>query len=568
MKSWNEMVKGTYKKTYDFNITSSIFTDPLELRESVSVEDYINELTPYVGVIEYVDPYESNEAYIAMYPEQIKRESTHVELHPSTMVGLLTSMIPFPNHNQSPRNQLSCSQSKQGISMFSTNYKNRFDNQTHILCYGEAPLVRTLYYDYVADGQIGYGHNIILAIGAFTGYNQEDGIVFNADSFQRGMFRNMTFRSYEAFEEDDDKSGSKTRIANPENVPAWLSLKPGLDYRKLDERGIIKKGEKVDENTVLVGRYIQTGMTQFKDDSVTAQVWTSGLVEDVSVTINNKGLALVKIRVIEDRIPELGDKFCLTDDHDVLTKKRGWISIKDITLEDEVAQLNKENNTMEYVKPNEKFIFDCNDEELYEVESQGLSLRTTMNHRMWIKEDKIEKEFKLSFVKDIIHKNVWYQGINEEYFVEKNSGKLEKFTGKVYCISVPSEIFLVRRNGKIVFTGNSNRHGQKGTIGMLVRAHDMPRTANGIVPDMMMNPHAIPSRMTIAQLLESLLGKAACLSGLIGDGTAFMNEGGIENTIGAVLEKQFNLDKYGEEVMYDGTTGSMIPTTIFMGNVY
>uniref|UniRef100_A0A6C0IDR1 DNA-directed RNA polymerase n=1 Tax=viral metagenome TaxID=1070528 RepID=A0A6C0IDR1_9ZZZZ len=423
MKSWNEMVKGTYKKTYDFNITSSIFTDPLELRESVSVEDYINELTPYVGVIEYVDPYESNEAYIAMYPEQIKRESTHVELHPSTMVGLLTSMIPFPNHNQSPRNQLSCSQSKQGISMFSTNYKNRFDNQTHILCYGEAPLVRTLYYDYVADGQIGYGHNIILAIGAFTGYNQEDGIVFNADSFQRGMFRNMTFRSYEAFEEDDDKSGSKTRIANPENVPAWLSLKPGLDYRKLDERGIIKKGEKVDENTVLVGRYIQTGMTQFKDDSVTAQVWTSGLVEDVSVTINNKGLALVKIRVIEDRIPELGDKF-------------------------------------------------------------------------------------------------------------------------------------------------SNRHGQKGTIGMLVRAHDMPRTANGIVPDMMMNPHAIPSRMTIAQLLESLLGKAACLSGLIGDGTAFMNEGGIENTIGAVLEKQFNLDKYGEEVMYDGTTGSMIPTTIFMGNVY
>jgi len=772
MKTWNEMVKGTYKKTYDFNITSSVFTDPFEARESVSIEDYVKELTPYIGVIEYVDPYESNEAYIAMYPEQIKRESTHVELHPSTMVGLLTSMIPFPNHNQSPRNQLSCSQSKQGISMFSTNYKNRFDNQTHILCYGEAPLVRTLYYDYVADGQIGYGHNIILAIGAFTGYNQEDGIVFNADSFQRGMFRNMTFRSYEAFEEDDTKVGSKTRIANPENVPAWLSLKPGLDYRKLDERGIIKKGEKVDENTVLVGRYIQTGMTQFKDDSVTAQVWTSGIVEDVSVTINNKGLALVKIRVIEDRIPELGDKFCLTDDHDVLTKKRGWISIKDIRLEDEVAQLNKENNTMEYVKPNEKFMFDCNDEELYEVESQGLSLRTTMNHRMWI-QGRNDKLYNLTEAKNIVGKRVRYQSdaptnnlenniiindykfnkgeeatawlnffgiwiaegwtyikekeylcrvefaanktrvynklkesceilkwnysyndksnkfyVNEkeitkyldklsvgainkylpkwvfdlsleqtrelvnalclgdghetetslQYFTsskqlkddiqqliqhagwtsysviryekgwvspvlnkkgkefianadawiigirklrlrptinhghsKKQNGQketIEKFTGKVYCISVPSEIFLVRRNGKIVFTGNSNRHGQKGTIGMLVRASDMPRTANGIVPDMMMNPHAIPSRMTIAQLLESLLGKAACLAGLIGDGTAFMNTGGIENSIGSVLEKQFNLDKYGEEIMYDGTNGSMIPTTIFMGNVY
>lgn len=423
MKSWNELVKGTYKKTINFNITSSIFTDPLELRESVSFEDYIKELIPYVGVIEYVDPYESNESYISMYPEQVKIETTHVELHPSTMFGLLTSMIPFPNHNQSPRNQLSCSQSKQGVSMYSTNYKNRFDNQTHVLSYGEAPLVRTLYYDYVADGKIGYGHNIVLAIGAFTGYNQEDGIVFNADSFQRGMFRNMTFRSYEAFEEDDDKAGSKTRIANPENVPAWLALKPGLDYKKLDERGIIRIGERVDETTVLVGRYVQTGMTNFKDDSVTAQVWTSGVVEDVVVTLSNKGLALVKIRVIQDRVPELGDKF-------------------------------------------------------------------------------------------------------------------------------------------------SNRHGQKGTAGMLVRACDMPRTANGIVPDMIMNPHAIPSRMTIAQLLESLLGKAACMGGYIGDGTAFMNGAGIESLIGSVLEKQYNLHKYGEELMYDGINGSMIPTSIFIGNVY
>ena len=568
MKSWNELVKGTYKKTVNFNITSSIFTDPLELRESVSFEDYIKELTPYIGVIEYVDPYESNESYISMYPEQVKIETTHVELHPSTMFGLLTSMIPFPNHNQSPRNQLSCSQSKQGVSMYSTNYKNRFDNQTHVLSYGEAPLVRTLYYDYVADGKIGYGHNIVLAIGAFTGYNQEDGIVFNADSFQRGMFRNMTFRSYEAFEEDDEKAGSKTRIANPENVPAWLALKPGLDYKKLDERGIIRIGERVDETTILVGRYVQTGMTNFKDDSVTAQVWTSGVVEDVVVTLSNKGLALVKIRVIQDRVPELGDKFCLTDDHDVLTKNKGWISIKDVSLDDEVAQLNKENGMMEYIKPKEKFIFDCNDEELYEVESQGLSLKTTMNHRMWIKEDKKDKEFKLLFAKDIINKDVWYQGINEEYFVKKNSGKLIKFTGKVYCISVPSEIFLVRRNGKIIFTGNSNRHGQKGTAGMLVRACDMPRTANGIVPDMIMNPHAIPSRMTIAQLLESLLGKAACMGGYIGDGTAFMNGAGIESLIGSVLEKQYNLHKYGEELMYDGINGSMIPTSIFIGNVY
>jgi DNA-directed RNA polymerase II subunit RPB2 len=419
-KTWKELVLGPNSES---EIFSTEFNDPLVNRESPSYDDYIETLTPRIGCLEYIDPYESNEAYIAIYPEQIKKETTHVELHPSTIVGLLTSMIPFPNHNQSPRNQLSCSQSKQGVSIYSTNYKNRYDNQTHILCYGEAPLVRTAYYDYVADGQIGYGHNIVLAMGCFTGYNQEDGIVFNADSVQRGLFRNMTYRSYEAYEEDDDKAHTKTRIANPLNIPGWTSLKPGLDYRKLDERGIIKIGEFVDENTVIVGRYIQSQGGSMEDASVRPQVWTSGTVEDVVVTISNKGLALVKIRVIQDRIPELGDKF-------------------------------------------------------------------------------------------------------------------------------------------------SNRHGQKGTIGMLVKGVDMPRSASGTVPDMIMNPHAIPSRMTIAQLLESLLGKSACLAGLIGDATAFMNESGIENSIGDVLTNQFGLQRYGEEILYDGTTGTMIPSTIFMGNVY
>ena len=422
-KTWRELVIGTLPETKDIDVPSIMFIDPLVNKEKASAQEYIDFLSPYTGVIEYVDPYESNEAYIAMYPELIQKESTHVEIHPSTMVGLLTSMIPFPNHNQSPRNQLSCSQSKQGISMPSTNYKNRYDNQTHILCYGEAPLVRTLYYDYVADGQIGYGHNLILAMGLFTGYNQEDGIVFNADSFQRGMFRNMTHKSYKAFEEDDEQAHTKTRIANPSKIPGWTRLKPGIDYRKLDERGIIKKGEYVDEDTVIVGRYLQSQNGELRDASITGQVWTSGIVDEVIVTVNNKGLSLVKIRIIQDRVPELGDKF-------------------------------------------------------------------------------------------------------------------------------------------------SNRHGQKGTIGMLVRACDMPRTKDGLVPDMIMNTHAIPSRMTIAQLLESLLGKSACLGGFIGDATAFMNESGIEESIGNVLQNQFGLHKYGEELFYDGTTGTLIPSTLFVGNVY
>jgi DNA-directed RNA polymerase II subunit RPB2 len=421
-KSWKELIMGRYKPMEGRTLSSNDFIDPLKAREGVSLEAYVEELGPYMGVIEYVDPYEANESYVASFPEHIQKDSSHMEIHPSTIFGLMTSVIPYANHNQSPRNQLSCSQSKQGLSVYTTNYANRFDNQVHVLCYAEAPIVRTLYYDYVANGQMGYGQNLVLAMGCFSGYNQEDGIVMNADAIQRGLFHSVSYRSYEAFEEDDKQSQTSTRIANPANMPAWTKLKAGLDYSKLDERGIIREGEYVDETTVLVGRYIQSG-SDIRDASVTSQVWTTGRVEKIAVMISNTGLALVKVRIVQYRIPELGDKF-------------------------------------------------------------------------------------------------------------------------------------------------SNRHGQKGTIGMMIRGHDMPRSASGLVPDMIMNSHAIPSRMTMAQLLEALLGKAAAAMGAIGNATTFMNEGSPAASIGKVLQEQFGMQPMGEELLYDGQSGCMIPSTIFMGNVY
>jgi len=293
----------------------------------------------------------------------------------------------------------------------------------HVLSYGEAPIVRTLYYDYIADGQMPYGQNLMVAIASFTGYNQDDGIIFNADSFQRGMFRSMTFRSYEFYEEDDDRAKTRTRIGNPLRIPGWTSLKPGQDYSKLDERGIIRVGSIVDESTVLVGAYLQSAGGEMRDASLTAQVWTHGRVEKIAVTTNNLGRALIKVRVTQDRIPELGDKF-------------------------------------------------------------------------------------------------------------------------------------------------STRHGQKGTIGMLVRAHDMPRTSTGLTPDMIVNPHCMPSRMTMAQLLESLLGKGAPGLGAIGNATAFMNDGNPSDQIGRVLQDQLGLNPLGDDLLYDGTTGVLIPSSIFMGNIY
>jgi DNA-directed RNA polymerase II subunit RPB2 len=420
--TWRDLVMGNLEIRRYANLESTEFVDPLE-GKSNKLEDYPAALAAHTGAIEYIDPYEQNEAYIANNPAYIKPETTHMEVHPSTIMSMMTSLIPFAPHNQSPRNQLSCSQSKQGLSIYATNWRNRFDNTAHVLCYPEMPLTRTMYNNYLGEGKMGYGMNIVLAIACWSGYNQEDGIVMNYDAISRGMFRSMAFRSYEAREEDDEKANTKVRFGNPANIGAWKDLKPGLDYSKLDERGIVKEGEYVDENTVIVGAFMVsiTG-GNISDASKTPQVWTRGRVEKVVVMVNNMGLRLVKIRVVQDRMPELGDKF-------------------------------------------------------------------------------------------------------------------------------------------------SNRHGQKGTIGAMLRGHDMPRTESGIIPDMIMNPHAIPSRMTIAQNLEQLLGKTAALSGAIGDGTSFMNDGSPEQAIGAILEEK-GFEKYGNEIMYNGATGEQIQAAIFIGPVY
>ena len=418
--TWRELILGTLaNRTLD----QPGFSDPIPEDKVATFEDYHTLLDGKQGAIEYVDPYEQNEAFIATFPNYIKPgETSHLEIHPSTILSLMTSIIPFANHNQSPRNQLGDSQSKQGVSMYATNFQNRYDNTASILCYGEAPIVRTLYYDYIADGNMSYGTNLVLAIGSYTGYNQDDGILFNKTAVERGLFRNITFRTYETFEEDDTLSKTKTRIAHPKSVPNWTNLRAGLDYTKLDDRGIIRVGEMTTADTVLVSRYIRTETGEMNDASLTPQVWTRGRVESIIITVNNVGLQLIKIRITQDRIPELGDKF-------------------------------------------------------------------------------------------------------------------------------------------------SNRHGQKGTIGMLLDAQDMPRTADGLVPDMMMNPHAIPSRMTIAQLLEMIFGKLCATAGSVGDGTIFMNEGDPTDDIGKQLMNH-GMEPRGNNILYNGQTGTMINSEVFMGTVF
>lgn len=770
LSEWRDLVIGTHPGRANLALDNNEFLDPLAEVPKPTFEDYMTNLTPHLSILEYVDPYEQNESYIACFPENINAETTHMEVHPSTVGSLLTTLIPYANHNQSVRNQLSCSQSKQGVSIYATNWQNRFDNSGHILCYGEAPLARTMYYDYMAEGKIGYGTNVILALAMYDGYNQEDGVVINKDALERGLFRSVAYRSYEFYEEDDEKTGAKTRIGNPARISGWTDLKPGRDYTKLDDRGIVRVGTFVDEDTVICGGYMQPDRTSYKDASIAAQVWTSGIVENVSVMVNNKGLRLVKIRVVQDRSPELGDKFCLTPEHEVLTSN-GWKTIDTVNENDSVCTLDDKQQII-YANPTGIYSFNCDNDELYHVKSQQVELITTMEHKMYVKK-RNANGYTLETAKDIIGKRVqykkngtntnkifefalsenthhsaknpvidmdafleflgfwisdgWVSTYNNEHRIELSLGKtsdmdhvadlvkkmgyssysnkeynklfissqtlgeylklfsngaankylpewtwnlsesqcrtllkgliggdghisksgvesfyttslvladqfqrlclhagwsasktklgsagtkvvicgkqtqlnsdywgltiiksknepmvnhghtktqngqLEEiinYSGSVHCIEVPNHIFYVRYNGKCVWTGNSNRHGQKGTIGMMFPGRDMPRTADGIVPDIIVNPHCIPSRMTIAQVLEQLLAKLGAVHGAIGDATTFMNEGSTADAIGDILENEYGFERTGNEILYDGKSGVQIPTAIFVAPVY
>ena len=727
-------------------------------------------------LLEYLDAGEVDGAYIAMDYESALSDAatTHAEIHPCVALGTIASMIPFPDHNQSPRNAYQSAMAKQAMGMFALNFKERFDAMAHLLCYPEIPMVSPYMSQFYGAQKLPAGSNVIVAIMTYTGYNQEDSNMINRGALDRGRFRSIFYRTYKDEEKKNQSSGEEERFCSPD-VEVTKHMK-NANYEKLGADGFIPENQYVTPDDVLIGKVVPlrvatgkilpAGSKTCRDVSKTPRNNESGYVDRVYKNRNGEGYSFAKIRMRQDRVPEIGDKFCLTPDHEVLTRNRGFVPIHEITLEDEVGQLNRDTGCMEYVHPLETLAFD-HDGNLYEVESQGVSLKTTLNHRMWVQR-RDKPTYELITAEQIIGKRVRYQcdgpvnrpdyeiTIGSETFQEERmdallrvlgiwmaegwtyicerdsirrlefaankprvqealttasetlgwrsnlvlstlkfyinhrdmanylapynvgatnktvpawvfdlsarqsrifleamclgdghetatslhystssvalrdalqilcqhagytsyyarryeaghqatmtdgrvitatadswdigirrtrlrptmnhghskdqdgqSETLAPYTGKVYCLRVPTEVFLVRRRGRIVWTGNSSRHGQKGTMGMILNPEDMPYTESGIVPDLIINPHAIPSRMTIAQLMETLLSKIGCQSGALGDGTPF-NATTVED-MGRILRDEYGMEPYGNEIMYNGYTGRQMETSIFIGPCY
>jgi DNA-directed RNA polymerase II subunit RPB2 len=384
------------------------------------------------NLIEYIDPGESERYFLAMTHDDAKNtlDKTHVEIHPSVLLGTICSNIPFPDHNQSPRNSYQAAMGKQAMGIYALNFRERFDAMAHILCYPTVPLVSPYMSRFYGSESMMSGQNIIVAIATYGGYNQEDSIMINRGSLERGLFRSIFYRTYKDEEKKNQSSGEEERFCNPD--PALTKQLRHSNYKKLGADGFVPENTYVDNEDILIGKVVPlrvptgivlpTGAKKFRDVSRTMRNNETGWVDKIFKNRNGEGYSFVKIRMRQDRVPEVGDKF-------------------------------------------------------------------------------------------------------------------------------------------------SSRHGQKGTCGLIVNAEDMPQTATGLVPDLIINPHAIPSRMTIAQLMETLLGRLGCEIGALGDGSPFNKECTVER-IGALLRDGYGLEPHSDEVLYNGHNGRQMEVNVFMGPVF
>ncbi len=421
-----------------------------------------------MGIIEYVDVNEENNCSIALSEDQLAPGSsyTHLEIDPLTILGVVAGTIPYPHHNQSPRNTYQCAMGKQAMGTVAMNQYARLDSLLYTLVYPQKPLVKTRVMDLVHFDDLPGGQNACLAVMSLTGYDIEDAVILNKASLDRGYGRCMVFRKYQTSIRKYANGTSDKMTGPPADVIVNCSSGAGVDttivnslkakkFKSLDKEGIVRVGDKVEPGSIMINKFSPGNITdnrelkinhasvnapsqpshimggeQMESDvevpaSLIYSAPTPSYVDKVMITSNDQESLVIKVLLRQTRRPEVGDKF-------------------------------------------------------------------------------------------------------------------------------------------------SSRHGQKGVCGMIVNQEDMPFSDSGLCPDIVMNPHGFPSRMTVGKLMELVAGKAGVLNGHQAYGTAFGEKFGNADDVSVccaeLVARGYNY--YGKDMMYDGVCGELLTSYIFTGPIY